>query len=217
MSGDDQQHGIGGGPAPSSAVSEDPLAGDSMPSPGRNDTDFDASGAEKLDAGSDSDWASDLTDDTDDRRRKRHARWERGKTPEGARRSARHRDDDEGDGPSRRRKGSATPTDGAAGTANTGRHGDGGAGEGADDEDGDVGYGSPDGVVLRRHVSNEQIEEEIAAIHGLWEMAAVLDFFSLFRKQLALTRQFSASELERVLVTSPGDGGLLADIHIVSL
>lgn len=36
------------------------------------------------------------------------------------------------------------------------------------------------------------------------------------RPQLKLSRDFGADELERVLVSSAGDGGLLADVHIVS-
>jgi hypothetical protein len=31
-----------------------------------------------------------------------------------------------------------------------------------------------------------------------------------------MQRQFGADELERVLVTSPGADGLLADVHVVS-
>jgi hypothetical protein len=76
-------------------------------------------------------------------------------------------------------------------------------------------YASPSNVVLQRDsLTAEAIEEEMASIQIMWEMAAILDFFHLFRKQLKLTRQFAASDLERVLVTSPGDTGLLADIHI---
>ena len=67
--------------------------------------------------------------------------------------------------------------------------------------------------LLRDALSPEQIDAEIKAIHGMWEMAAILDFFHLFRHQLK-TRPFSAPELERVLVTSTGDEGLLADVHI---
>jgi hypothetical protein len=48
----------------------------------------------------------------------------------------------------------------------------------------------------------------------MWEMAAILDFFALFRAQLRLGRSFGAEELERVLVCSPGGDGLLADLHL---
>ncbi|KAH7619637.1 hypothetical protein Ndes2526B_g06619 [Nannochloris sp. 'desiccata'] len=76
-------------------------------------------------------------------------------------------------------------------------------------------YASPANVVLQRDsLTAEDIEAEIESLHGMWEMASILDFFHLFRKQLRLTRHFAANELERVLVTSPGDTGLLADIHI---
>jgi len=78
-----------------------------------------------------------------------------------------------------------------------------------------AGYGSR-GIVLERHIPADQIESQVASLHAMWEMAAVLDFFYLFRKQLKLQRQFRAAELERVIVASPGDGGLLADVHIVS-
>jgi len=40
--------------------------------------------------------------------------------------------------------------------------------------------------------------------------------FRRCRPQIKLSREFGADELERVLVTSAGDGGLLADVHIVS-
>jgi len=76
-------------------------------------------------------------------------------------------------------------------------------------------YASPANVVLQRDfLTAEAIDAEIKALQGMWEMASILDFFHLFRKQLKLTRHFAASELERVLVTSPGDTGLLADVHI---
>ena len=76
-------------------------------------------------------------------------------------------------------------------------------------------YTSPADLVLQRDsLTAEAIDAEIEALRTMWEMASILDFFHLFRKQLAMTRQFTAAELERVLVTSPGDSGLLADIHI---
>jgi len=40
---------------------------------------------------------------------------------------------------------------------------------------------------------------------------------SLRRRQLNLSRKFSATELEHVMAYSDGRDGLLADIHIVSL
>lgn len=39
----------------------------------------------------------------------------------------------------------------------------------------------------------------------------------MFRELLRLGRRFSAAELEAVLVASPGDDGLLPEIHMVRL
>ena len=92
-------------------------------------------------------------------------------------------------------------------------------GDDAADSEEDAGpiYVSSAGMVLQRDaLSADGIASEIEIIHGMWEMASILDFMHLFRKQLRLQRQFGADELERVIVTSPGDGGLLADVHIVS-
>lgn len=95
--------------------------------------------------------------------------------------------------------------------------GDGVESEDEGDGDGARVYASPAGLILQRDaLSPAAIASEIEGIHGMWEMASVLDFMHLFRKQLKLQRQFAAEELERVMVTSPGDGGLLADVHIVS-
>ena len=121
-------------------------------------------------------------------------------------------EDGEGDG------GGRAQDDDTAAAADAEGEGE-GEGEAEEEQDGDadVAYGSPDGVVLRRQVASaEETEAEVRAVQGMWEMAAVLDFLHLFRRQLKLQRQFAAGELERVLVTSPGDGGVLADVHIVS-
>lgn len=69
-------------------------------------------------------------------------------------------------------------------------------------------------IVLRRNIPAESMEDELSVVHSMWEMAAVFDFFNLFRQELKLTRSFGVEELEHVLITSPGDGGLLADVHV---
>jgi hypothetical protein len=69
-------------------------------------------------------------------------------------------------------------------------------------------------IVLRRHIPPESVNNELSIVHSMWEMAAVFDFFNLFRQELKLTRSFGVEELEHVLITSPGDGGLLADVHV---
>ena len=63
--------------------------------------------------------------------------------------------------------------------------------------------------------SEEELQAQLLDIRSMWEMAAILDFIHLFRPQLRLSRAFTADELERVLVTSSGEDGLLADLHVV--
>lgn len=67
---------------------------------------------------------------------------------------------------------------------------------------------------IRREFTEEEMAADFLTVKGMWEMAAILDFFNLFRKQLNLTRSFAASELEHVLSYSDGKDGLLADLHI---
>jgi hypothetical protein len=88
--------------------------------------------------------------------------------------------------------------------------------EGGEDDGDFVGYGGPrdDRELYREPLTPEGVEAAVAELRGMWETAAILDFLHLFRAQLKLTRSFSAEELERVMVTSPGDSGLLADLHI---
>ena len=69
-------------------------------------------------------------------------------------------------------------------------------------------------VLQRDSLTDDSIAAELNSIHGMWEMASILDFLHLFRRQLKISRQFAAAELERVMVTSSGDGGLLADVHM---
>lgn len=187
-----------------------------------------------------SDSGSEFSENTEDRRRRRQEQRDKS-SPDGSRRSKRRRSDVE-ENPQFNGGGggnvnvpppgaaAAGADQGANGVVNNGTQESqgnniegtaddiGGTGTAAesDVDDGDVGYISPNSAVLRRHVAPEDIEPQIESIHGLWEMAAVLDFFYVFRKQLRIQRQFTAAELERVLVTSPGDAGLLADVHIVS-
>lgn len=72
---------------------------------------------------------------------------------------------------------------------------------------------SPNQPLVRPEMSPARIEKEIKRVQGMWELSAILDFVHLFHEQLKL-RAFNASDLEKALVTSAGDRGLLADIHI---
>ena len=69
--------------------------------------------------------------------------------------------------------------------------------------------------MLARPVPKEREEQERAALQGSWEMAAVLDFLNLFRRELGLRSGFAWDELENALILSPGDQGLLCWLHIV--
>ena len=69
--------------------------------------------------------------------------------------------------------------------------------------------------MLARPVSPEQEAEERGTLEQCWEMAAVMDFLELFRRDLDLGRGFTWAELETVLILSPGRDGLLADLHTV--
>lgn len=61
----------------------------------------------------------------------------------------------------------------------------------------------------------EREEQERAELQGSWEMAAVLDFLNLFRRELGLGNSFTWGELESALILSPGDQGVLCWLHIV--
>ncbi|KAL6766425.1 hypothetical protein ACKKBG_A35950 [Auxenochlorella protothecoides x Auxenochlorella symbiontica] len=66
---------------------------------------------------------------------------------------------------------------------------------------------------VERPLTAAEVAAGLRTVQGMWEMAAVLDFLTLFKPQLRLSRELGADELEHVLVTSAGDGGLLADLH----
>jgi hypothetical protein len=195
---DDQQLSVDDASAPSRSI--------------QRDADFRASDLSDDDSdgrgGDDSDYS--LTTDSDDRRIRRAARWERG-TPEGARRSKRRRSD----GPAPPRAGPASngfPLESAAPSEVGG--GAEGKGRSLVEDLGAEVVASPAGTVLRRTLTPAEIEEDLRSVVAMWEMASVLDFMHLFRRQLNSQRRFTAGELERVLVVSPGDAGLLADVHI---
>ncbi|GAB4823251.1 hypothetical protein N2152v2_010297 [Parachlorella kessleri] len=180
------------------AAESDPLAGTDAPSRGDKDSDFRFSEDEEEEGRSgeeDSDYV--FSDEEEEHKRKR---WMR-PTPEGARRSKRHRGEgdgelgDGGEGGERRDGSTAQPSR-------------------AGSEDLSEVVVSPIGQIIKREVSAEQAEAEVRAIQNMWEMASILDFLRRFRPQIKLSREFGADELERVLVTSAGDGGLLADVHI---
>lgn len=153
-----------------------------------------------------SDWGSELTEDTDDRRLKRNAKFDRAATPDGARRSKRFR----GGEASHENGDAAAPKEG---TPSPDEQGVDGVEEHLDGDVLDI-IGSPTGP-LRRNVTDQRINDELPLVRSMWEMAAVFDFLYLFRQQLKLRRQFAPDELERVLITSPGDSGLLPEIHMV--
>jgi hypothetical protein len=67
---------------------------------------------------------------------------------------------------------------------------------------------------IRREHTEEEMAAELEEIRDMWEMASILDFVELFKRQLNLSRKFSATELEHVMAYSDGRDGLLADIHI---
>uniref|UniRef100_A0A061QXF9 Ddt domain-containing protein n=1 Tax=Tetraselmis sp. GSL018 TaxID=582737 RepID=A0A061QXF9_9CHLO len=64
-----------------------------------------------------------------------------------------------------------------------------------------------------RERSEEEIAAEMAELKSMWEMAAVLDFLHIFRREVNAKAAFTAEELERDLVVSDGRQGLLADLH----
>jgi hypothetical protein len=181
----------------SAAASEDPLAGAEGPSPGAGDADFEPSSSEERRGGSasvsEAEWSSELSDDSRGRRARRAKK--RRATPEGARRSGR-------------------------GRAGGDERGGGGSDESSDDGGSSGGSPAAPGaplVLARPPAELADVGASVAALRGMWEMAAVLDFLRLFRPQLA--PQFGAlavepTELERVLVTSPGADGLLAEVHL---
>ena len=173
---------------------------------------------------SDPDWASDFSELSEDRRRKRHLKWNR-PTPEGVRRSKRHRGEvsvhDGHDDVASSRAASVLRGNRPSETGNESSFH-----TSMDNEADPQGENeaetkafleglvvSPNQPLIRPRKSEEDVEKEIQELRAMWEMAAIIDFLHLFREQLKL-RAFTAAELERVLVTSAGDEGLLADIHI---
>ncbi|KDD76532.1 hypothetical protein H632_c192p0, partial [Helicosporidium sp. ATCC 50920] len=91
--------------------------------------------------------------------------------------------------------------------------------EGSDGSDGSGDESLPpivpgEPVVLVRRRTPEQVARELRRVRCMWQLAAVWDFFALFRSHLRLEREFGMEELEQALVCSPGDDGLLADVHV---
>ncbi|WIA09907.1 hypothetical protein OEZ85_010121 [Tetradesmus obliquus] len=68
-------------------------------------------------------------------------------------------------------------------------------------------------VVLERHVSEEQAAADLAAIRGMWELAAVYEFMSQFKFWLNFSQLYPLQDLEEALVRAPGPG-LLAQLHV---
>lgn len=161
----------------------DPSASDDIPSAGQIDTDF------SISHGGQSDSDADVVFSDEEELLKRQ-RW-RKSTPEGARRSQRHKDEAE------------APSSSLSKLEHQ---------SGGDDEDEDY-FVSPGSIVLSRELTQEEVEDDLQLVKNMWEMAATHDFLRLFRLQLKLSRDVGPDELERVIVTSAGDGGLLASLH----
>lgn len=62
-------------------------------------------------------------------------------------------------------------------------------------------------VVLERHVSEEQAAADLAAIRGMWELAAVYEFMGQFKFWLNFSQLYPLQDLEEALVRAPGPGG----------
>lgn len=185
--------------SPPLAAESDPFAeDDKRPSPGASDSDVQFSEDDKASQDADSDYV--FSDEEEERKKKRWLR----PTPEGARRSKRLKDEvaDGAEGQqrvSRRQAAQETSTAQPSRTAS---------------DDYSEAIVSPLGTVVKRELTQEEVDADVKVVQGMWEMASVLDFLRKFKPQLKLSRDFGADELERVLVTSAGDGGLLADVHI---
>lgn len=60
-----------------------------------------------------------------------------------------------------------------------------------------------------------QEDEERQQLRSNWELAAVFSFLEAFGPHLRLPSTFTANELERALIISTGQAGLLAELHQV--
>ena len=73
-----------------------------------------------------------------------------------------------------------------------------------------------DGVEMVREVTDEEVERDRATIRGMWELAAVFQFFHTFQSPLALTPiPVKMNDIEQAIVKSNGQG-LLARLHTVA-
>jgi hypothetical protein len=77
----------------------------------------------------------------------------------------------------------------------------------------DDGARADDSLPLQRKLPAEQAANDLAAVRRMWQMAAVLRLLAAFKQHLGLSQLFSAAELEEALVSSPGDEGLLPQLH----
>ncbi|WIA29977.1 hypothetical protein OEZ86_000075 [Tetradesmus obliquus] len=68
-------------------------------------------------------------------------------------------------------------------------------------------------VVLERNVSEDQAAADLAAIRGMWELAAVYEFMGQFKFWLNFSQLYPLQDLEEALVRAPGPG-LLAQLHV---
>jgi len=63
-------------------------------------------------------------------------------------------------------------------------------------------------------VSPEQAEADLAAIRGMWELAAVYEFMSTFKHWLNFTQLYPLHDLEEAIVRSPGPGGCVGCVCV---
>lgn len=171
------------------------------PSPNQIGSEFVVTEDESSDADDSNDPDAAFTDDEE-----KQTKWNR-PALEGARRSHRNKEEEEDAAAANGNGNGTTIHDGDDNTA-TAQDDD----EEADEDD--EYFLSPNSVVLKRDVSDEQVEADLDEIRNMWEMASIHDFLRLFKPQLKISRDVGPDELEHVLITSPGDGGLLADIHM---
>ncbi|GAX80871.1 hypothetical protein CEUSTIGMA_g8306.t1 [Chlamydomonas eustigma] len=71
----------------------------------------------------------------------------------------------------------------------------------------------PETAEPKREVDEEKAKADLAAVHGMWEFAAIMEFLFRFRYHLQLQTVFTFDTLAEAIVRAPGPG-LLADLHI---
>ncbi|KAK9822328.1 hypothetical protein WJX74_008109 [Apatococcus lobatus] len=74
-------------------------------------------------------------------------------------------------------------------------------------------FQEPADAPIERHVTVAQEDEERQLLRSNWELASIFSFLEAFGPHLRLPSTFTASELERALIISTGQSGLLAELH----